>query len=160
MGCLALRAALTPGPPTRQPSSSSLALMHRRALTHQCCHQQRVTRCNLHSSLPFKHPTAVYCPARRPHPYAASKRLAPYQLTPMGLEVPCTLNPRRSAGCPNRARSKSEGYAGDFQLGKLRVHNPCTIVPNRPHSPERGPGHQGFLQLTINQFQVSHSVLK
>ena len=30
----------------------------------------------------------------------------------MGLEVPCTLNPRWSAGCPDRARSKSEGYAG------------------------------------------------
>ena len=54
----------------------------------------------------------------------------------MGLEVPCTLNPRWSAGCPDRARSNSEGYVGGFQLGKLRVHNPCMIVPNRPHSPE------------------------
>ena len=56
---------------------------------------------------------------------------------PIGLEVPCTLNPRRSAGCPDHARSNSEGDVGGFQLGKLRAHNPCTIVPNRPHSPER-----------------------
>ena len=55
----------------------------------------------------------------------------------LGAEVPCTLNPRWSAGCPNRARSNSEGYAGGFQLGKLRAHNPCTIVPNQPHSLER-----------------------
>ena len=56
---------------------------------------------------------------------------------PMGLEVPCTLNCMWSAGCPNRARSNSQGYAGGFQLGKLRAHNPCTIVPNWPHSLER-----------------------
>ena len=55
----------------------------------------------------------------------------------MGLEAPCILNPRWSAGCPNRARSNSEGYVGGFQLDKLRVYNPCTIVPNQPHSLER-----------------------
>ena len=26
---------------------------------------------------------------------------------------------------------------GGFQLGRLRAHNPCTIVPDRPHSLER-----------------------
>ena len=73
----------------------------------------------------------------------------------MGLEVPCMLNPRWSAGCPDRARSNSEGYVEGFQLGKLRVHNPCMIVPDLPYSLE-GPGQQGILQLTLNQIQVSH----
>ena len=56
---------------------------------------------------------------------------------PMRLEVQCTLNPRRSAACPDHARSNSESYVEGFQLGKLRAHNPCTILPDRPYSPER-----------------------
>ena len=42
----------------------------------------------------------------------------------MGLEVPCTLNPRRSAGCPDCARSKSEGYAGGIPAGQTKSAQP------------------------------------
>ena len=42
----------------------------------------------------------------------------------MGLEVPCTLNPRWSAGCPDCVRSKSEGYAGGLPAGQTKSAQP------------------------------------
>ena len=76
---------------------------------------------------------------------------------PMGLEVPCMLNPRWSTGCPDRARSTSEGYVGGFQLGKEHI----TLARLYQTDPifQKGSDQQGILQLTINKFQVSHWVL-
>ena len=42
------------------PPLSPLSLLHRRALTHQCCDQQCIISYNPYSILPFKYPSAVY----------------------------------------------------------------------------------------------------